>query len=461
MKTFDLLLKGASVVCPEGVRKIDIGVKNGIIAELGVLDGGSAENIFQAEGQYIFPGTVDCHVHFSEPGRADWEGISSGSRMMAAGGCTTYFDMPLNGVPATVTVQALEEKAEIAGRKSLVDFALWGGLVPRNRRHLKQMAETGVIGFKAFLSESGNAEFQAADDLSLLEGMKEIAATGKILALHAESDAMTKFLHQEALLNRRTDADAYAASRPPEAETEAVFRALQFARVTGCALHFVHISTKEAVDMIDEARQSGMDVSLETCPHYLLFSHRAFLKKGALAKCAPPLRSETGRMNLVNRLLEGKIDMVSSDHSPCPPDLRNDDILRSWGGISGGQFTLLAMIELALRHKAPFEKVAEWTALAPARRFGLGNRKGQIKIGCDADFAIVSLNETYTVTKDSLFAKHKESLYEEHVFPCRITGAFNRGRLVFDGSDTRGAAGGTWLNEREAKAGHWSATNSM
>ncbi len=170
----------------------------------------------------MFPGAVDCHVHFSEPGRADWEGISHGSQMMAAAGCTAYFDMPLNGIPSTVTVEALKEKARIAKEKSLVDFALWGGLVHGNRRHIKKMTDAGAIGFKAFLSQTGTAEFQAADDMSLLEGMREIAACKKILALHAESDAMIQFLQKEAEQSGRTDGNAYAASRPPEAEAEAV-----------------------------------------------------------------------------------------------------------------------------------------------------------------------------------------------------------------------------------------------
>ncbi|MFN2744149.1 allantoinase [Bacillus sp. z60-18] len=449
MKKYDLLLQGAEAVCPEGVKKTDIGVKDGIIIELGELDENMAEKVFQAEGLHVFPGTVDCHVHFSEPGRANWEGIANGSQMMAAGGCTTYFDMPLNGIPSTVTVEALREKADIAKEKSLTDFALWGGLVPGNREQLRKMADAGAIGFKAFLSMSGNDEFQASDDMTLLHGMKEIASCGNILALHAESDAITKFLQKEAENGGMTDGDAYAASRPPEAEAEAVFRALQFARITGCPLHFVHISTKEAVDLIGEARQEGMNVSLETCPHYLLFDHGAVLEKGAVAKCAPPLRSKDRQSALVKALLAGKIDFVSSDHSPCPQALKEgENFFSVWGGISGGQFTLLAIIELALANKAPLVKAAEWTARAPAERFGLGERKGQIKIGYDADFAVVNLSETFTVTKENMFARHQHSLYEGHVFPCRITAVFNRGRLVFDGEGTSEEAGGEWLKNK-------------
>lgn len=204
---------------------------------------------------YVFPGAVDCHVHFNEPGREEWEGIETGSNMLAAGGCTAYFDMPLNCIPSTVTVENLLAKAEIAERKSSVDFALWGGLMPGYTEHIRPMAEAGAIGFKAFLSKSGTDEFQSADERTLLKGMKEIAACGKILP-HAESDALTRFLEAEYALRGKIDARAYASSRPEEAECEAVQRAIEYARATGCALHFVHISTKRAVLSIQQAKKT-------------------------------------------------------------------------------------------------------------------------------------------------------------------------------------------------------------
>ncbi|NOL15816.1 allantoinase [Bacillus velezensis] len=448
---YDVIVKGAKAVRKGGTERADIAVKDGKIAliEPGIDE--NAEQVVQADGMYVFPGAVDCHVHFNEPGREEWEGIETGSNMLAAGGCTAYFDMPLNCIPSTVTAENLLAKAEIAERKSAVDFALWGGLMPGYTEYIRPMAEAGAIGFKAFLSKSGTDEFQSADERTLLKGMKEIAACGRILALHAESDALTRFLEAEYALQGKIDARAYASSRPEEAECEAVQRAIEYARATGCALHFVHISTKRAVLSIQKAKKDGLDVTVETCPHYLLFSFEDFLKKGAAAKCAPPLRSEADKEELIGVLAEGLIDMVSSDHSPCHPALkREDNMFLSWGGISGGQFTLLGMIQLAIDHGIPFEHVARWTAEAPAKRFGLTN-KGRLEEGYDADFAIVR-PEPLTVTKETMFSKHKQSLYEGRTFPYRIAATYSKGRCVYqDGGRKQSGAFGTFLKPSEIK----------
>ncbi|WP_286058026.1 allantoinase [Bacillus mojavensis] len=427
---YDLVIKGAKAVTPDGVKEADIAMKNGIIAKVGSAIEAEGAPVVEAGGQYVFPGAVDCHVHFNEPGREDWEGFETGSRMMAAGGCTTYFDMPLNCIPSTVTAENLLAKAEIGRRKSAVDFALWGGLVPGHIDDIHPMAEAGAIGFKAFLSKSGTEEFRSVDERTLLKGMKEIAAAGKILALHAESDAITSFLQMEWANKGKVNADAYAASRPEEAEAEAVYRTIQYAKVTGCPVHFVHISTAKAVRLIREAKREGLDVSVETCPHYVLFSHDDLREKGSVAKCAPPLRSQPSKEALIDMLIAGDIDMVSSDHSPCRPSLkREDNMFLSWGGISGGQFTLLAMLELALERDIPFETIAEWTAGAPAKRFGL-QQKGKLEEGRDADVVLVSM-EPYPVTTETMFAKHKQSIYEGHTFPCRISSTYSRGRCVY------------------------------
>ncbi|MEC1683562.1 allantoinase [Bacillus mojavensis] len=427
---YDLVIKGAKAVTPDGVKEADIAMKNGIIAKISFAIEAEGAPVVEASGQFVFPGAVDCHVHFNEPGREDWEGFETGSRMMAAGGCTTYFDMPLNCIPSTVTAENLLAKAEIGRRKSAVDFALWGGLVPGHIDDIHPMAEAGAIGFKAFLSKSGTEEFRSVDERTLLKGMKEIAAVGKILALHAESDAITSFLQMEWANKGKVNSDAYAASRPEEAEAEAVYRTIQYAKVTGCPVHFVHISTAKAVRLIREAKQEGLDVTVETCPHYVLFSHDDLRERGSVAKCAPPLRSQPSKEVLIDTLISGDIDMVSSDHSPCRPSLkREDNMFLSWGGISGGQFTLLAMLELALERDIPFETIAEWTAGAPAKRFGL-QQKGRLEEGRDADVVLVSM-EPYTVTTETMFAKHKQSIFEGHTFPCRISATYSRGRCVY------------------------------
>lgn len=434
MEHLDLIIKNGKVVLSTGVVDTDIGIKDGKIAIIQKGITANADREWDAANQYIFPGMIDVHVHFSEPGREHWEGFHTGSMMMAAGGCTTYFDMPLNGIPSTVNQDALDQKARIGNEKSYVDFSLWGGLVPGNEQDLEPLANSGVIGFKAFISTTGNKEFEAADDMTLLNGMKTIAKLNKVLALHSESAAITNWLKEEKEREGKVSADDYLESRPIIAEVEAVERAIYYAELTGCPLHFVHISSGRAIEKIEQAKQRGMNITVETCPHYLLFNHGHLKELGTIAKCAPPLREEEEQQKLISLLIEDKFDMISSDHSPCTFDLKDPkvyNLFQAWGGISGGQFSLLSTIELAVKYDIPLEKVAKWTASSPAERFGLSDRKGKITEGADADFAIVSLNESYTVTEENYFAKNKQSLYINHTFPCRIVGTINRGNVVF------------------------------
>lgn len=433
MEKLDLLIENGTIVLSDRVENLSIGVKDGTIVQIDKLIEQEAIKTINATGLYLFPGMIDVHVHFNEPGRTDWEGFETGSKMLAAGGITTFFDMPLNGIPSTVTVEAFKEKVAIANEKSRIDFELWGGLVPGKIDQLAPLSEAGVVGFKAFLSASGNEEFEAADDQTLLEGMWEIAAQNKVLALHAESRTITDFLTKKMKQNNATAAADYAASRPIIAEVEAVERALSYAKVTGCALHFVHISSAAAIDKIEQAKRAGLDVTVETCPHYLLYNQDDLATKGAVAKCAPPLREEAERLRLVDKLRKGKIDMISSDHSPAPFDLKDPsqyDLLHAWGGISGGQFSLIAMIELAQLHNIPFEEVGKWCALNPARRFKQ-QHKGAIEIGYDADITLIDLNKETTVNHDNFLAKHKETLYMDHVFPCKVIETFSRGKSVY------------------------------
>ncbi len=455
MEKMDFIIKNGTVVLPSGLVQNDIGIKDGRIHILGKNLLNDSEKIWDATNQFVFPGMIDVHVHFSEPGREHWEGFITGSQMMAAGGCTTYFDMPLNGIPSTVTEEALFDKANLGNEKSLVDFSLWGGLVPGNDDDLEALAESGVIGFKAFLSTTGNKEFEAVDDITLLNGMKQIAKLGKVLALHSESAAMTNWLKEQKEKEGRFTADDYLETRPIMAEVEAVQRAIYYSEITGCPLHFVHISSAEALDIIQQAKSKGVNITVETCPHYLLFNHQDLRERGPVAKCAPPLREKEEQEKLINLLFNQKFDMISSDHSPCPYELKDPkvhNVFQAWGGISGGQFTLLSMVELAVKYNIPFESIAKWTAQNPAERFGLLDRKGQIKEGNDADFAIVTLDKPFTVTKDNFYAKHKESLYLGHTFPCEITGTICRGNVVYEnGRVVEGTTFGGWVKPVKAE----------
>ncbi len=452
MTPFDLIINNGTVVFENKVEKAAIALKDGKIAAIGEYIEGEALQTIDAEGQYVFPGMIDVHVHFSDPGREYWEGFQTGSQMMAAGGCTTFFDMPLNGIPSTINKEALFQKADKGNQSSWTDFSLWGGLVPGNESDLAGLAEEGVIGFKAFLSTTGNKEFENADDITLLKGMKIIAGLGKVLALHSESGPITDWLKEQKEQAGLVSADDYLETRPVAAEAEAVQRALYYAEVTGCPLHFVHISSAEAIEKIEAAKQKGMNVSVETCPHYLLFNHQALRDHGAVAKCAPPLRMPDEQKKLIDLLIGGKFDMVSSDHSPCTSDLKDPNVynlFEAWGGISGGQFSLLSMLQLAVEHDIPLEHIAQWTAQNPAERFGLSS-KGQIQEGFDADLVIVDMDKPFTVTEENFLAKNKISLYIGHTFPCTINQTISRGNRVYDHGTILGEPGGQWVQPDEA-----------
>jgi allantoinase len=379
---------------------------------------------------------IDVHVHFNEPGRTDWEGFTSGSRQMAKGGCTTFIDMPLNSIPSTTTVSALTEKAKLGMKKSLVDFGLWAGLVPENEPEIEGLAEAGAIGFKAFMSATGTSEFSAVDDFTLYEGMKRIAKLNKVLAIHCESNSiierLTAIKKEKGLVTARD----YVESRPVLAELEAVNRALLYAQETGCAVHFVHISNAKTVQLIQAAKERGVNATVETCPHYLLFNVDDFAKKGAVAKCAPPIREEKEREELWKELSSGNIDIIASDHSPCPTPLKTEfekDLFQAWGGITGGQYTLEAIIDQAhIERNIPLTQVAKWLSSEPAERFGLAPRKGSIAIGADADLAIIDLQQTHLLTQADLAARHPHSPYIGMEFRCRVIKTIQRGQLIYD-----------------------------
>jgi allantoinase len=283
-------------------------------------------------------------VYLCEPGRTHWEGFASGSRAFAAGGATTVFDMPLNAYPPINDKASFDLKLAAANESSLVAFALWGGLVPGNIDRLEELAGCGVVGFKAFMASS-TEDFQYVDDLTLYEGMTEAARPRLPVAVHAESNPIVGRLTRRALTRVRTSAQDYSDSRPVIAELEAISRALLFAKETGCTLHIVHVSTGRGVELAAAARAQGVDVSCETCAHYLALTQEDLETMGPVAKCAPPLRTHEEQDALWGYILEGRLPMVTSDRSPCPPDMKaGDDYLRAWGGISGGQYTMQVLL---------------------------------------------------------------------------------------------------------------------
>ncbi len=423
----DIVIRNGMIVNSEHIQKADIAIEHGQIVETAKGIGPSKTEI-NAEGLHIFPGLIDVHVHFNEPGRAQWEGIATGSSALAAGGGTLYADMPLNSSPPVLDKTAFLAKKEAAEQLSSTDFALWGGLTPDNLKHLEELAHLGVIGFKAFMSNSGIEDFRAVDDVSLYEGMKIAATLGLPVAVHAESEAMTSRLTAQIREQGGTSVRDYLQSRPVIAELEAINRALFFAEETGCDLHVVHVSSARGIALITEAKKRGVRVTCETCPHYLHFSEDDLERLGAVAKCAPPLRSDKERQELWQMLERGEIDFVASDHSPSSTDLKErDNFFDVWGGISGVQSTLQVLLS---QHGLEPQYITALTAKHPAERFRL-KHKGKIEVGYDADLTLVDLASSETLTKEKLFYRHKQSPYLGQTFRGLIKQTLVRGQTVF------------------------------
>jgi len=442
MNSLDLIIRGGTVVTQSGERKVDIGIAGETIAIIQTDISGDGREIIDASGLHVFPGLIDSHVHFNDPGRADWEGTETGSRALAAGGGTMFFDMPLNSSPPTLNAASFDAKLAVAERASLTDFALWGGLTPVNLGRLEELAERGVIGFKAFMANSGIADFPHADDATLCEGMKRAASLGKLVAVHAESEVITKELAKQAMTANRTSSWDYLDSRPVRAELEAIQRAIELAGETGCALHIVHVSSGVGVVMVTEARAHGVDVTCETCPHYLVLTEADVETLGGMAKCAPPLRSIAAQGELWECVLAGEVDTIGSDHSPCPPAMKADkNFFEVWGGISGNQHTLSLLLtkwnagrqsrRKERGRKAGLLRIAQLTSFNVAKRFNLPSAKGRLAEGVDADIALVDLKATCTVRAKDLFYRHQHSPYVGRALTGRVVRTILRGQTIF------------------------------
>ena len=425
----DLVVRGGKLVTPDGVIRADLGVRLGKIVQIQPNIADLTHETIDAEGRYVFPGIIDAHVHFNEPGRADWEGLGSGSAALAAGGGTCFFDMPLNSEPPVLDAASLRAKRALAEQQSCVDFALWGGLVPGNLDKLAGLRDAGAIGLKAFMCNSGIDSFGAVDATVLREGMKRAAKLGLLVAVHAEdNDLAAKFTAIEKAKGR-TDAKAWLASRPVEVELAAIRTALELAGETGCALHVVHVSSPEGVALITEARAHRVDVTAETCPHYLLLNDKDVAKLGAAGKCAPPIRDEKRRLALWTDLRAGRIQTVGSDHSPAPPDMKTSkNFFEIWGGIGGVQHgAQLLLNECAETLEKDLPTLAAVLARNVARRFRIEERKGSIALGRDADFSVFSLEAPRKIEADDLWTRHRISAYVGRKNRTHVTHTFVRG----------------------------------
>lgn len=435
---YNLIIRNGNVVFNDELRKVDIAVKDGKISAIAENLVAEADQVINAQGQYVMPGMIDTHVHICEPGRTEWEGFLTGTQALAAGGTTSYVDMPLNALPATVDKISLDLKKKAAQGKNYIDYALYGGLVPDNLDKLEELSNEGVVAYKCFMSTCGSdipEDFVNVDDYTLYAGMKKLAELGHMLSIHAENAEITDRLGQEMVKQGKTSPADYVASRPVFTEVDPVKRALYLAKETGCKLHFVHISTAEAVEEITKARNEGQDVTVETCPHFLSINTAQFEDLGPVAKCAPPLREEAEQKRLWDKLSEGKIDMITSDHSPCPPEMKfseTNNIFEVWGGITGCQNNVDLMFdEAVLKRNVPVTEFVKMIAKNPAQRFHFPN-KGEIAVSKDADIILVDPKQSYVVQESDLYYRHKHSPYIGRKINCRVTKTFVRGNLVFD-----------------------------
>jgi allantoinase len=389
----------------------------------------------------LLPGVVDAHVHLNEPGRTFWEGFETGTRAAAAGGVTTVVDMPLNCLPETTKVAALEAKRAAAAGKCRVDWLPWGGAVNGNSGDLAGLADSGVPGYKCFLIDPGCEGFGLIDEAELRLAMPAIAKTGLPLLVHAElagpCDSAAAALSEADWYRYAT----YLASRPPEAELQAIAMMIRLAREFDCRVHIVHLSAAEALPMLREARAEGLKLTVETCPHYLYFAAETIADGSTLLKCAPPIRLEANRRALWGGLRDGTIDLIASDHSPCPPEMKGlaaGSFREAWGGIASLSLELPVVWTKAVENGFGLDDVARWMSARPAALAGVSARKGRLAAGMDADLVVFSPEGRFTASDHDLYFRHRVSPYVGERLRGVVSKTYVRGQLVFAHGDFPG-----------------------
>jgi len=435
----DLVLRAQRTVTPAGVRAASVHVRAGVIVAVDGYDAFPAGcPVVDAGDATLIPGLVDTHVHINDPGRADWEGFDTATRAAAAGGVTTLMDMPLNSVPPTTSVAGVEAKAAAASGRCWVDVAFCGGVVPGNARELRAIAAAGALGFKCFLTESGVPEFGHVSEDDLRAAMPVLAELGVPLLVHAELSGPI-----DAVLAGRHDASpeearryvTYLESRPRAAENEAVALMVRLAREYGTKTHVVHLSSADALLSLRDARDLGVPIRAETCPHYLHFASERVPDGATAFKCAPPIREGANRERLWSALADGLVAQVVTDHSPSSPQLKcvdSGDFLRAWGGIASLQLGLAAVWTEARARGHALSDVVAWMSAAPASLVGLERRKGAIAVGHDADLVLLDPDAELTVSPSALHHRHKLTPYAGESLYGVVRATYLRGEKVYD-----------------------------
>jgi allantoinase len=425
----------ASVLVEDG-RILDVVPSNQLPVGISVKDFGEAA---------LLPGLVDSHVHINEPGRTEWEGFRTATRAAAAGGYTLLVDMPLNCLPATTTVAALEAKRAAASGQCHVDWMAWGGVVSDNQAYIEGLVAAGAPGFKCFLIHPGIDGFTMVNENELRTALPQVARTGLPLLVHAELpgpvDAATVQLAGADWSKYAT----YLLSRPDEAEIVAIQLILSLCREFRFRLHIVHLATSQALELLRAAKAEGLPVSVETCPHYLHFSADKIPDGQTLFKCAPPIRSRENREELWRGLKEGVIDLVATDHSPCPPEMKRlseQSFRTAWGGIASLSLALPVMWTEARDRGFTLGDIARWMAEGPARLAGCASRKGRLAKGFDADFVVLEPEAEFIASPGHLHYRHRVSPYLGETLRGRVKATYLRGKCIFTDGEFPGAPGG-------------------
>ena len=451
-----LVVRSQRVVLPEGERAAALYIEDGKIARIVeyATDDPTGAKVFNVPDLVISPGLVDSHVHINEPGRSEWEGFDTATRAAAAGGVTTLVDMPLNSIPATTTVRALHAKVEAARAQCHVDVGFWGGVVPGNAGDLDGLVDAGVRGFKCFLVPSGVDEFPAVCEEDLRKALPILARLNVPLLVHAEDPAqLTHPIHPTY--------QAYLASRPPQAELDAIRLMIRLAEEFKVRVHIVHVSSAEGVEAIAAAKAAWVPITAETCPHYLTFAAGDIADGATEFKCAPPIREAAHRDALWDGLASGALDLIATDHSPAPPALKTPgDVLRAWGGIASLELSLPAAWSAyvtavargfghpnpsAVRTAPHLANLARWMSAAPAALAGLGEKKGRIAEGFDADLVVWDPDVDFVVDPARLHQRHKLTPYAGRSLFGAVLTTFVRGERVWDKNRLTRAYGGRLL----------------
>lgn len=408
----DLVIRAERAYTPEGVRAVEVGVAGGKIVAIEDLGAGltGTQVVDVPEGQVLLPGLVDTHVHVNEPGRTEWEGFASATKAAAAGGVTTIIDMPLNSIPPTVSVDALNIKREVASSKAFVNVGFWGGAIPGNRGDLRPLLDEGVFGFKCFLLHSGVDEFPSLTADEMQEAMEELEPVNGLLIVHAEDAHVIA----EAPEAQGTHYGDFLASRPREAEDRAIADVIERAERTGARAHILHLSNADSIQRVREAKARGVKLTVETCPHYLTLVAEEVPDGATAFKCCPPIREESNRDALWAGLQDGTIDLIVSDHSPATAELKgveHGDFGIAWGGVASLQLGLPLVWSEAKRRGIALEQVLTWMGSNTADFVGLSG-KGRIAVGNDADLSFFAPEETFTVHANELRHKNPVTPYD-------------------------------------------------